>query len=391
MGTGTVSNALLEIAASFTRLGFSAFGGPIAHLGYFRDEFVTRRRWLSDEQFGEMIALAQATPGPASSKVGMQIGFEHGGLAGAAVAWFCFTMPSAAVMTAFAYGVGRVDPNALWIHGLLLAAVAVVATAILGMVRTLAPDPLRLTFAILIAGVLVVVPATGISQLIAILIGAVLGRWLVPRTDETPEAPGDKRIPIGSVLALLAFFALLGLSFVLPRASVLGEFTGFYAAGALVFGGGHVVLPLLQGRFVVPGLISPTDFLAGYAVAQVIPGPLFTFAAFLGAIVPPVRAIAGAALGLIGIFLPSALLLAGIVPIWRRIRANETFRAALGGVNAAVVGILGAAFYSPILTSAVHDNVDVAIALAGFAALYGIRLPPIAVVAGCALLRTAAG
>lgn len=338
-----------------------------------------------------MIALAQATPGPASSKVGMQIGFERGGLAGAAVAWFCFTMPSAAVMTAFAYGVGRLAPNAEWIHGLLLAAVAVVATAILGMVRTLAPDPLRLTFAILIAAVLVVVPATGISQLIAIVLGAVLGRWLVPPDDEPRDVRDQRRIPTGSVVALAAFFVLLAFSFVLPATSALGEFTRFYAAGALVFGGGHVVLPLLQGRFVVPGLISPTNFLAGYAVAQVIPGPLFTFAAFLGTIVPPVRGIAGAALALVGIFLPSALLLAGIVPIWRRIRANAAFRAALGGVNAAVVGILGAAFYRPILTSAVHDNVDVAIALAGFAALYGIRLSPIVVVAGCALLRAAAG
>ncbi|MGH7661204.1 MAG: chromate efflux transporter [Vulcanimicrobiaceae bacterium] len=371
-------------------MGFSAFGGPIAHLGYFRDEFVTRRRWLSDEQFGEMIALAQATPGPASSKVGMQIGFEHGGLAGAFVAWFCFTMPSAAVMTAFAYGVGRVDPNAAWVHGLLLAAVAVVASAILGMVRTLAPDPLRLTFAVLIAAVLIVVPATGLSQLIAIVLGGVLGRYLVPKSNEPQESGDRKKLPLGSILALVAFFALLGLSFVLPGASVLGEFTRFYAGGALVFGGGHVVLPLLQERFVVPGLISQTNFLAGYAVAQVIPGPLFTFSAFLGALVPPVRGIAGAALALVAIFLPSALLLAGIVPIWRRIRGNETFRQALAGVNAAVVGILGAAFYSPILTSAVHDRVDAAIALAGFAMLYGIRLPPVIVVAGCAILRMSA-
>jgi len=379
---------LWEVAEAFGRLGVTAFGGPIAHLGYFRDEFVTRRQWLSDERLAEMIALAQATPGPASSKVGMQIGHERAGFLGACVAWLTFTLPSAVVMTTFAYGVGRVDPNAAWIHGLLLAAVAVVATAILGMVRSLTPDPPRLAFAIIVMAALVVIPTTGLTQLAAIVLGAVLGRWLAPpESGDSVPKPAAAAFSLWPAVAGLAFLALLALSFVIPPTTILGEFTQFYAAGALVFGGGHVVLPLLQGRFVTPGLVPENTFLAGYAVAQVIPGPLFTFASFLGAIVPPLRGVAGATLGLIGIFLPSALLLIAIVPTWQRMRANLAFRRALIGVNAAVVGILGAAFYQPILTSAVHDPRDVAIALLAFAALYALRWPPFVVVAGSALLR----
>lgn len=377
-----------EVAAAFARLGVTSFGGPIAHLGYFRDEFVTRRKWLTDAQLAEIIALAQATPGPASSKVGMQIGYERAGLAGGAAAWLCFTLPSAIVMTAFAFGAGHVDPRAGWIHGLLLAAVAVVAAALLGMARTLTPDAPRLAFALLVAAVLIVVPANGFTQLGAIVLGGVLGTWLSPRELEAaPDPEALRRIPAWSIAALLVFFVLLALSFVSSPLTAFGEFARFYAGGALVFGGGHVVLPLLQGRFVTPGFVSPTTFLAGYAVAQVIPGPLFTFASFLGVVVPPVRGVAGAALALIGIFLPSVLLLVATVPIWRRLRSNVVFRRALTGINAAVVGILGAAFYQPILTSAVHDAVDVAIALAGFAALYALRVPPLPVVAGCALLR----
>ncbi len=333
-----------------------------------------------------MIALAQATPGPASSKVGIQIGYEHAGLLGGFLAWLMFTLPSAIVMTAFAFGVGYVDPNASWIHGLLLAAVAVVATAILGMVRTLTPDAPRLAFAIVIAAALIVLPSTGITQLSAIVIGAIAGRWLSPKELDDVK-PATSRISAWPFVAIALFFALLALSFVSPPTSVLGEFTRFYAAGALVFGGGHVVLPLLQDRFVTPGLIDAKTFLAGYAVAQVIPGPLFTFAAFLGALVLPVRGVLGASIGLIGIFVPSALLLAAVVPTWQLLRANVAFRRALIGINAAVVGILGAAFYQPILTSAVHDARDVAIALVAFSGLYALKLPPVVVVAGAALLR----
>jgi chromate transporter len=377
-----------EVAVSFSRLGLIAFGGPIAHIGYFRDEFVLRRGWITDEQFAEMVALAQATPGPASSKVGIQIGFERAGLLGAFVAWLGFTLPSAIVMTAFAFGIGHVDPNAGWVRGLLLAAAAVVATAILGMVRTLTPDARRLAFAILIAAALIVLPMNGLNQLAAIVAGAVLGKWFAPKSLGTAVQPlARARIGAWPAVALTAFAVILGLSFVLAPTTALGEFTRFYAAGALVFGGGHVVLPLLQGRFVTPGLVSPTTFLAGYGLAQVIPGPLFTFAAFLGVIVPPVRGLTGAALGLAGIFLPSALLLLAVVPTWRLLRANSNFRRALAGINAAVVGILGAAFYQPILTSAVRDARDAAIALLAFMALYVLRLPPLPVVAGSALLR----
>lgn len=335
-----------------------------------------------------MIALAQATPGPASSKVGMQIGYARAGLLGAFVAWFAFTMPSAIVMTAFAYGVGRVDPNAAWIHGLLLAAVAVVATALLGMVRRLTPDLPRLTFALLVMAALIVIPTSGLTQLAAIVLGALVGRWLAPSSGK--EQPVGVTSPLSGwpLVAGAVFFALLALSFLSPPTSAFGEFTRFYESGALVFGGGHVVLPLLQGRFVTPGLVPQTTFLAGYAVAQVIPGPLFTFASFLGAIVPPVRGVLGAGLGLLGIFLPSALLLMAVVPMWQRLRRSLHFRRGLIGINAAVVGILGAAFYQPILTSAVHDPRDLAIAIVAFAALYVLRLPPLAVVAGSALLRT---
>ena len=375
-----------EVAAAFGRLGLTAFGGPIAHLGYFRDEFVTRRKWVTDEQFAEMIALAQATPGPASSKVGMQLGFAHAGLLGALVAWVGFTLPSAIAMTAFAFGAAYVDPNAAWIQGLLLAADAVVATALLGMVRTLTPDPPRLAFAIVVMAILISIPMTGLVQLGAIIAGAVFGRWLTPREAGEPPA-ATPPLSAWPFVAAALFVVLLVISFVTPPATVLGEFTRFYAAGALVFGGGHVVLPLLQGRFVEPGLVSQTTFMAGYAVAQTIPGPLFTFAAFLGALVPPVRGIAGATLGLVAIFLPSALLLAAVVPVWQRLRGNLAFRRALVGVNAAVVGILGAAFYQPILLSSVRDAHDLTIALVAFAALYALKLPPFVVVAGCALVR----
>ena len=388
-----------EVFAAFLRLGLTSFGGPIAHLGYFRDEFVGRRRWLDEETYAQVVALCQLLPGPASSQVGIIIGFKRAGVLGSLAAWCGFTLPSATLLVALAYAVHALRNVAAspWIHGLIVAAVAVVAVAAAGMAAALAPDRPRRTLAVAIAIGALLAPANGYAQLALVALGALFGwKFLsVSNHGARSETAFTKkklrdcpaRVAMGSAVA----FAVLLLGLPLAEHDVntgpFIAFAKFFEVGALVFGGGHVVLPLLQSQVVAPGWISSADFLAGYGAAQAIPGPLFAFAAYLGAAMEhgPVCGFAGAALCLVAIFLPSFLLVAAVLPVWNRVRANAAAAAALLGVNAAVVGLLLAALYDPLWKSAIHSNADVAIVLAALLALAVWRAPPWSVVLGSAL------
>ena len=382
-----------KIFLAFLRLGLVSFGGPIAHLGYFRAEFVTRRRWLSEEAYADIVALAQFVPGPASSQTGFALGVLRGGLAGGLAAWVGFTLPSALLMLLAAYGLQYAQGPAAQgaIHGLKLLAVAVVAQAIWSMGRSLCPDRLRAGFAFAIAAMLIAVP-DGPLQLAAIALGALLG-FLFLRGLERPHVTllGVRTGRGAAWTAILAYFLLLA---GLPIAAAVSHngtaalAGAFYRAGALVFGGGHVVLPLLQETVVRPGWVPAGDFLAGDGAAQALPGPLFTLAAFLGAkaSVGPGGAM-GAAVAVIAIFLPGLLLVYGALPFWDRLRVKGHARGALDGVNAAVVGILAAALYQPVWTSAVLRPLDAAAAILAFAALTVAQLPVWLVV----LLSAAAG
>ncbi len=386
--------AALEVFRVFLKLGVSSFGGPIAHLGYFREEFVVRRRWLEDARFTDLVALCQFLPGPASSQVGFSIGLLRAGYGGALAAWTGFTLPSAIVMVLFAYGSGALNGplGSGVVHGLTLVAVAIVAQALWGMARTLCPDAPRATIAGLAAG-LVLLVGNSFAQIGAIALGGVAGYAFSRRTTAEPasaiEVAVSNRVAIG---CLVLFFALLlglpPLERVAPAPSV-ALFEAFYRSGALVFGGGHVVLPLLREAFVAPGWVSDPSFLAGYGAAQAVPGPLFTFAAFLGAVAKPApHGVAGAALGLLGIFLPGLLILVGTIPFWATLRTRIGARSALRGVNAAVVGLLGAALYTPLWTGSVRNGGDFAVALVGFILLTAWRAPPLLVVLLGALAGT---
>lgn len=381
----------------FLRLGLTSFGGPIAHLGYFRREFVERRRWLSESAYADLVALCQFLPGPASSQVGFAVGLSRGGLAGGLAAWAGFTLPSAIALTLFALGAGGITgPAGLGaLHGLKVVAVAVVAQAVWGMARALCPDRERASIAVL-ATLVVFFAATSAGQIGAIVLGGVLGLW---RCRDAPGAPTGGlpvAVPRGVASACLAAFFLLLVG--LPLAVRLGAghavevFEGFYRAGALVFGGGHVVLPLLEAAVVPPGWVSEGAFLAGYGAAQAVPGPLFTFAAYLGAVMrPPPNGWAGAALGLIAIFLPGLLVVTGALPFWDAFRRRTWAQSAMRGVNAAVVGILLAALYSPVWTSAVLGPPDFALALVAFVLLTVWHAPPWMVVALTAAAGAALG
>jgi chromate transporter len=382
----------------FLRLGLTSFGGPIAHLGYFRAEFVERRRWLSDQEFGDLVALCQFLPGPTSSQVGFAIGLMRGGVAGGLAAWLGFTLPSAALMIGFAAALHRLDPReaAAWLHGLLIVAVAVVAQAVWGMATNLAPDRPRATMAILAAAVSLALPSpwTPLAMLAA---AAAWGRWAFfraapPATYAATPPTLSRRV---SAAAGILFVLLLLALPLLARATDSHEVAmldRFYRVGALVFGGGHVVLPMLQGEFVPQGWVSPDDFLAGYAAAQAAPGPLFTFAAFLGAVMTPApNGWIGGVIAVIAIFLPTFLMVAAALPWWDSLRRDRGVGAALTGVNAAVVGVLLAALYSPVWTSAVRGPADVILALVAFGALHLWRAPPWAVVLSTALLARIVG
>lgn len=389
------AGSVAEVFGAFLKLGLTSFGGPIAHIGYFRDELVLRRRWINDAGFADLVALCQFLPGPASSQLGFTLGLlRGGGLLGGLAAWFAFTMPSAAVLVLFALGAAALEgPLAAGVlHGLKLVAVAVVAQAVWGMARTLAPD--RTRAAIALAAVLLVVFAGGaVGQIGAIALGALAGARLC-RSEALASAtalavPVSRRL---GVVLLMLFALLLAVPPLLAGgAHAVAVFEAFYRSGALVFGGGHVVLPLLQAAVVAPGWVSPEAFLAGYGLAQAVPGPLFTFAAYLGAIMGPApHGIAGAALALVAVFLPGLLLVTGMLPFWDGLRARPAAQAAMRGANAAVVGILGAALYDPVWTGAVHAPADFALALAGFLLLTRWQAPPVLVVAllaGIGLLR----
>lgn len=375
--------SVAEIFAAFLKLGLTSFGGPIAHLGYFRAEFVERRKWLSESSYADVVALCQFLPGPASSQVGFTLGILRGnGLLGGLAAWFAFTMPSAIILFAFAIGAasftGPVAEGIL--HGLKLVAVAVVAQAIWGMANSLTPD--RERAAIALAAVAIVVFVGGsFGQIGAIALGAVAGLWLCRRNGPAPAGHlGFSISPRHGAVALVLFVALFVMTPLVAAktgAQGLALFDAFYRSGALVFGGGHVVLPLLQAEVVTPGWVSNADFLAGYGVAQAVPGPLFTFAAYLGAIMGPTpNGLAGAAIALIALSLPGLLLVYGMLPYWDALRLRPTAQAAMRGTNAAVVGILGAALYNPVWTSAVLTPRDFAVALTGFLLLTVWKLPP---------------
>jgi chromate transporter len=366
--------ASLEVLWVFLRLGLTSFGGPIAHLGYFREEFVVRRRWLDDAAYTDLVALCQFLPGPASSQVGFSIGLMRAGYAGGLAAWAGFTLPSAVALVSFAYGAAALSgPIGVGlIHGLKLVAVAIVAQAVAGMARTLCPDLVRASIAA-IAALVILAGNSSIAQVAVIVSGGLIGLWLCRDDASVSAAPAVGAIPVSrrAGLVSLAAFGLLLIG--LPAAQRLrggpgvALFGSFYCSGALVFGGGHVVLPLLRDAFVTPGWVSDGTFLAGYAAAQAIPGPLFSFAAFLGAVVQPSpHGLPGAALGLIAIFMPGMLILVGTLPFWNTLRSRTGARAAMRGINAAVVGLLAAAFYSPVWTSSVKNAQDFGVALVCF-------------------------
>ncbi|TCW75993.1 chromate ion family chromate transporter [Burkholderia sp. SRS-46] len=389
------TGSALEVLWAFLKLGVTSFGGPVAHIGYFHRAFVKRRGWLDDETFTDLVALCQFLPGPASSQTGVAIGLLRAGWAGGLAAWCGFTLPSVALMLAFAAIApvlgGPVGSGLL--HGLKLVAVAVVAQAVWDMARRLCPDYRRAAIA-LIAIVALNALATVYAQLLVIVLGALLG-FVLCRTSAAAgvakmrgHASAFRISPAASMVALTLFALLLfGLPALAPSdaTGAIRLFDAFYRSGALVFGGGHVVLPLLQHATVAPGWVSSTDFLAGYGAAQAVPGPLFTFAAFLGWIMGPTPNGAwGALLATIGIFLPGLLLVASALPYWQLLRTRRAAVAALSGVNAAVVGVLATALYSPVWTSAVLNGIDFAIATAGFLMLVRWKLPPLAIVALCA-------
>jgi chromate transporter len=381
----------LEVLRVFLRLGVTCFGGPIAHIGYFRDEFVLRRHWIDERSYADLVGLCQFLPGPASSQVGFSIGLMRAGYRGGLAAWTGFTLPSAIALVLFAYGAGEVGgPVGIGLlHGLKLVAVAIVAQAVWGMARTLCPDRERASIAVA-AALIILFSASSVSQITAILLGGVAGLRLCRAGP--PTTTGHVAVPVSrtvSLAALSGFFLLLaGLPVLrgLLNSQGIALFEAFYRSGALVFGGGHVVLPLLREAFVTPGWVGDDAFLAGYGAAQAVPGPLFTFAAYLGAVVTPSpHGLTGAVLGLIGIFLPGVLILMATLPFWETFRKRAGAQAVMRGVNAAVVGLLGAALYDPVWTSSVKTPGDFAIALVGFVLLTVWRAPPLVVVIVSAL------
>lgn len=372
--------SFVSILLIFLRLGLTSFGGPVAHLGYFREEFVNRRRWLSEQHYADLVALCQFLPGPASSQVGLALGLSRGGFKGALAAWCGFTLPSALVLILVAYGVMSPDsglPQGV-IHGLKLVAAAVVAQAVWGMAQSMCRGTKEVTLMVAAAAALLLLPSVWLQPLVLLLAG-VIGVFLFPArplNDQThlPIQVSQRR---GTAL-LLVFFALLpGLPLLSAMVSspVLTLFDLFYRAGSLVFGGGHVVLPLLQAETVLPGHVSEDFFLAGYGAAQAVPGPLFTFAAYLGTSMQLLPGWLGGVIALVAIFTPSFLLVAGVLPFWNRLSRNRPVRSALVAINAAVVGLLLAALYDPIWTSSVRSGVDFALVLLAFVALQLWKLP----------------
>lgn len=378
--------AVLEVFGVSTRLGFTSFGGPIAHLGYFHDEYVRRRKWLDERSYADLVALCQFLPGPASSQVGIGIGMMRAGLWGGFASFIGFTFPSVVALVIFALFVQGFDiGQASWIHGLKIVAVAIVAHAILGMAKKLTPDRNRQTIAIL-AVILILLWPTAFTQVAVIILAGMLG-FLLYRNEDTPKA-SDIHIPISRSFASVCLGLFFTLLIVLPLLSGwtssywVAVFDSFYRAGSLVFGGGHVVLPLLEREVVPVGWVDSESFLAGYGAAQAVPGPLFTFAAYLGAVMDGWL---GAVVATAAIFLPAFLLIMGTLPFWGSLRQNPDIQGALFGINAAVVGILVAALYDPIWTSSILAPVDFALASVLFGMLVFWKFPHWVVVLSGAL------
>lgn len=391
--TPTPRGTALQVLAVFLQLGLSSFGGPVAHLGYFRAEFVARRRWLDDASYSDLVALCQFLPGPTSSQVGFAIGLQRAGWAGALAAWIGFTLPSALLLIAFAHGIVHVGTLAASgaIHGLKVVAVAVVAQAVWSMGRSLCPDRIRVAIALGACLVALALPST-LAQVGAMLAAGIAGWLAVPVPPPPSGTHGGSGISRRAGVASLAAFAVLlvGLPIVAAWAAspTWRLVDGFYRAGALVFGGGHVVLPLLQAAVVPAGFASDAQFLAGYGAAQAVPGPLFSFAAYLGAVMQwPLAGWHGALLLLAVVFLPGLLLVVAALPFWDALRHHGGVRRALAGINAGVVGLLLAALYDPVWTGAIHRPVDALIALAGLGLLVSGRVSPVVVV----VLGAAAG
>lgn len=393
-GTSPVADATrgsgLEVFLAFLKLGLTSFGGPIAHLGYFRSEFVERRRWLDDNSYSDLVALCQFLPGPASSQVGIALGLGRAGWRGAAAAWLGFTMPSAIALILFAFGVTQWAGLAFSgaVHGLKVVAVAVVAQAVWGMAKSLCPDRLRAGLAVAAALLVLAVPGA-LGQIAAIALGGLVGRWTLQLSRLPPAQHRNYGVSKRAGALLLALFG--SLLAVLPAvAAATGSVAAsavavFYKAGALVFGGGHVVLPLLQAGVVPTGWVGNDVFLAGYGAAQAVPGPLFTFAAYLGAVMPPpMGAWTGGLALLLAIFLPAFLLVAGALPFWEAMRQRDSAQRAMAGINAAVVGVLATALYDPVWTSAIQSRADFGLALAAFGLLVYGRVSPVLVVIGAA-------
>lgn len=384
MSGRAVGSNTAEIFSAFLKLGLTSFGGPVAHLGYFRFEFVERRKWLSEDSYADLVALCQFLPGPASSQVGMAIGLLRGGTLGALAAWTAFTLPSALALVLFAYGLAAFENSfgGGWLHGLKVAAVAVVALAILGMAKTLTPDRLRVSLAIAAMAVALILPSEW-GQIAGIVLGGCVGWFCIKGKSSTDQAvlplPVSRRVGVAMLVAFAVLLAGLPLIAAATDSPSLKLFDIFYRVGSLVFGGGHVVLPLLKAE-VVPALVSGDNFLAGYGAAQAVPGPLFTFAAYLGAVMGGWTI---AAVCLVGIFLPSFLLVIGVLPFWDALRRKPAAQAVLAGVNAAVVGLLLAAFYDPVWTAGITSSYDYALGLGAFVLLFVWKAPPWLVVVLC--------
>jgi chromate transporter len=368
---------LLEILLISTRLGLTSFGGPIAHLGYFHEEYVRKRKWLDEKSYADLVALCQFLPGPASSQVGIGIGVMRGGVLGGLISFIGFTLPSVIALILFALVLEGLDVSDVsWIHGLKIVAVAVVAHAILGMAEKLTPDLKRKTIALL-ALVVTLLWQTAVSQVGVILVAGIIGFLLYRHQADSEDT--EFKFPVSrtfAVICLTLFFSLLILLPIIREAtsiSWIALFDSFYRSGSLVFGGGHVVLPLLEREFVPTDWISEEAFLAGYGAAQAVPGPLFTFAAYLGAVMNGWQ---GGLLATFAIFLPAFLLILGTLPFWNMLRRNPKIKGALMGVNAAVVGLLISAFYNPIWTSTIIKPLDFAFAAILFSMLVYWKLPP---------------
>lgn len=383
--------SVLEVLRASTRLGLTSFGGPIAHLGYFHEEYVKNRKWIDEQSYADLVALCQFLPGPASSQVSIAIGILRARLLGGIAAWIGFTLPSALALIAFGLGIGAFADagDAGWLHGLKVVAVAVVAQAVWGMARSLCPDRERATIAILAAIVTLAWPSA-VGQLSSIVIAGLTGAMIFP--GQTSSSPVSMRFPIAKktgIAAWIIFFVLLvGLPFCrqISPSHALEVFDSFFRVGSLVFGGGHVVLPLLQTEVVGPGWVTVEQFVAGYGATQAVPGPLFTFSAYLGTVMSfEPNGWSGAFLALVAIFLPSFLLVIGALPFWDLLRSVPIFQSALKGINAAVVGLLLAALYNPVWTSAIYSPADFALGLLAFAFLMFWKLPPWLVVVLTAL------